>query len=167
MAELSIFLKKQKGFGLLGVIIAIFIVSFGLVGILSLSSYSLRAFSTSENEIIASGLGQEGIEMVRAMRNESTNWTNWYASIINGNYLVQYNKNSLMPFIETPLKFNLTTGLYQYDSGASSIYYRRVILTKAPGGSADELRVVAEIKWQDRGVWHYLIVEDRLWKWQF
>lgn len=159
---LKMFCNKQQGVSLLGVIVAIFIISLGMVGILALSSYSLKSSSQSKNETIASGLAQEGVEIVRFMRSANVEWSDWYSSISSGDYLVQYNNNSLIPFFETPLKLDANSGLYQYDYGSNTIFYRRVNLEKL---SDLEVKVISEIKWQDRGEWRYLIVEDRLWNW--
>lgn len=154
--------KKQNGLSLLGVMLAIFIISIGLVAILSLISSSLNSSLTAKNEIIASGLAQEGIEMVRFMRASSANWDNWYDSIADGNYLVQHNTNYLLSYSDTPLRLG-SSGLYQYDSGNNVIFYRKINIQKL---SSDEIKVMAEIKWQERGEWKYLVAEDRLWKWQ-
>ncbi|MBL7053522.1 MAG: hypothetical protein ISS02_02610, partial [Candidatus Portnoybacteria bacterium] len=80
-----------------------------------------------------------------------------------GNYIIQYDSSSFLPFQETPLKFNSTSGLYQYDSGNNSPFYRKVSLTKE---SNNEAKIVVEIKWKTKGQLHYLTVEDRLWNWR-
>ena len=154
---------NQKGFSLLGLIVAVFIVAVGLVGILALASISLKGAFSSEMRLIASGLAQEGIEIVRDMRRSNTEWDDWYVLVSSGNYRVQYNSISLMSFLSTPLRLNTGSGLYQYGSGGNTPFYRRVELTKI---SADEVKVVVEVKWQTKGQWHFLTAEDRLWNWK-
>ena len=155
---------KQNGFSLLGIIIAIFIISVGLTAILTLSNFSVRAAAASKDKVIGSFLAQEGIEAVRFMRESQVDWSVWYNSISNGSYRVQYN-SGLLGFADTALLID-GNGFYQYNSGATTPFYRRIILTKAPSGDSNELKVVAEIKWQDRGQWNYLRAEDRLWNWR-
>lgn len=155
--------NNSKGFSLIGVIVAIFIISIGMIGILDLSQSSLRAAYLSQTRLIASGLAQEGIEVVRYMRRFQTEWDDWYDTVSSGNYRVQYNNSNLLVFSETPLKYNTVSGLYQYDSGDDTPFYRKLTLTKI---SADEIKVVAEIKWQKSGNWHSLIAESRLWNWK-
>jgi Tfp pilus assembly protein PilV len=159
------FRRQQSGFSLLGVIVAVFIISIGLMGILNLANYALQSSYQGEAGTIASGLAQEGIEMVRYMRSMNIDWVNWYSSVGNGDYRVQFNNNSFLPFADVPLNVDPTTGLYQYGGSVSSdsIYYRRINIQKL---SADEMKVIAEVKWQTKGVWHSLLVEDRLWEWQ-
>lgn len=153
----------KSGFSLIGVIVAVFILSIGMIGVLDLSQASLRAASLSQTRLIASGLAQEGIEMVRYMRRTQSDWSDWYDAVSSGDYRVQYDNSSLLPFSETPLKFNAASGLYQYDSGDNSQFYRKIGLTKI---SADEVKVVVEVKWQRGGAWRNLTAEDRLWNWK-
>jgi len=154
---------KTSGFSLIGVIVAIFIVSVGMIGILDLSQASLRAASLSQARLTASGLAQEGIEMIRYMRRGQSDWSDWYNAVSSGDYLVQYNNSNLLSFSETPLRFNSVSGLYQYDSGDNSQFYRKIGLTKI---SSDEVKVVVEVKWQRGGAWRNLTAEDRLWNWK-
>ena len=92
-----------------------------------------------------------------------TDWTIWHTGVSNGDYIIQYNSSILIPFLETSLRFDPSNGLYQYDSGNNSPFYRKVSLTKI---SNNEAKIVVEIKWQTKGQWHYLTVEDRLWDWR-
>ena len=155
--------EKDKAFSLIGVIVTIFIVSVGLMGVLGLSDTSLKGAALSENRLIASGLAQEGIEIIKNIRKSNMEWDDWHSSVVDGNYRVQYDSSSLMVFSETPLKLNLASGLYQYDSGNNSIFYRKVALTKI---SDHEVKVVVEVKWLLKGAQRVLTVEDRLWNWK-
>lgn len=146
----------------MGIIVTIFIVSVGLMGILGLSNASLKGASLSKNRLIASGLAQEGVEVVKNIRKSNTEWDDWYSSVVNGDYRVQYNSSALMAFSETPLKLD-PSGLYQYGSGDNTIFHRKVILTKI---SDHEVKVVVEVKWLLKGGQHTLTVEDRLWNWK-
>jgi len=157
------FKYNKKGFSLLGVIIATLITSIGLVSILSLAALSLRGASLSKTRLIASGLAQEGIEVVRGIRQSYEPWDDWYNMVSTGVYRVQYNSKAFMWFSNTPLKLDKTSGLYQYGSGDNSPFYRKIALEKI---SDNELKVMVEIKWQTKGNWHYLTVEDRLWNWR-
>ena len=157
---------NKKGFSLIGVILAVFITSVGIVGMLDLSQTSLKAATLSKTRLIASGLAQEGVEVVRYTRRAQMEWDDWYDSVSSGNYLVQYNNANLLDFLvfsETPLRLNAGSGLYQYDAGANSPFYRKVTLTK---WSSTEVRVIVEIKWLEKGNWHKLTVEDRLLNWK-
>ena len=155
--------RNQKGFSLIGVIVAIFIVAISMVGMLDLSQTSLKGAFSSKMRLVASGLAQEGIEVVRYTRRSQTEWDDWYNSISSGDYLVQYNSSNLLSFFEMPLRSDANSGLYQYDSGSNSPFYRKITLTKL---SSNEVKVAVEVKWRASGGWRNLIVEDRLWNWK-
>ncbi len=159
--------NKTKGFSLIGVIISTFIVSVGLVAILSLANISLKGSSTGEMRLIASGLAQEGIESIRDIRRSNANWIDWewYSTVSTStvqNYLIQYDNDNLISFSEIPLKVN-SNGFYQYDDGDNTPFYRKITLTKV---SFQEVKVEVEIKWNSKGNEHYLTVEDHLWNWK-
>ena len=75
------------------VVIAIILTS--LVGLISLLSYSINGISPGKNKIIAINLAQEGLEVVRNIRDN--NWLegkrssiNWNDGLGSGNYRVEY-----------------------------------------------------------------------------
>ncbi len=65
-------LLRQNGSALLQVIAAMFILSSGLTGALSLIIGAMRANDTQMHRLIATNLAQEGLEMMHNMRD--TNW---------------------------------------------------------------------------------------------
>ena len=162
--------RKNSGFSLIGVIVSIFIVSIGLMASLSLANISLKSSAVGEMRLIASGLAQEGVEIIRDIRRSNSNWIDWEWYGNNGaiatstvqDYRVQYDNSSLLSFSETPLRID-NDGFYQYDSGNNTAFYRKMTLTKV---SYQEVKVLVEIKWQLKGNWYFLIVEDHLWNWK-
>jgi Tfp pilus assembly protein PilV len=154
--------KKQNGFSLLGVILSVFICSMALVAFLSLIHSSLAAAELSRMRLTAAGLAQEGAEVTRSIRDRQEDWNAWYAAAASGDFRVQYDSDDFLAFAETPLRTN-AAGVYQYDSGADSRFYRKVSLEKI---SADEIKVAVEMKWFAYKNWRYLRVEDRLWNWR-
>ena len=63
---------KYKGFSLLETLVVIAVITVGLVGIMGLIVYITSIGQVSPNEIIAANLAQEGIEVVRNIRD--SNW---------------------------------------------------------------------------------------------
>jgi prepilin-type N-terminal cleavage/methylation domain-containing protein len=57
--------KKDSGFTLIEIMIAMFILGVGLIGALSFFSSSVKSNSDTKTELIAAGLAQEGVELVR------------------------------------------------------------------------------------------------------
>jgi len=56
--------SDRQGFSLIEVILAIAILSLGLVGIMKLASVNLRTSMDSRDEIVAASLAQDGLELV-------------------------------------------------------------------------------------------------------
>lgn len=156
--------KEKNGFSLLGVMIAIFITIIGLTAILNLASYSLKAGSSSKMDLIAAGLAQEGIELVHSFRESYENWQDWYndSSII-GDHRVQYDSSDFMPYAAEPLKYDSSSGFYQYNIGNNSAFSRMITLAKI---SDNEIRVTVRIDWQEGAVARSLAAEDRMWNWK-
>ncbi len=167
MRQQRIKMRKQNGFTLIDVIVAIFIMAVALMAIIGLANYALTTAAVSKDRVIASGLAQEGIEIVRNIRDSQDDWDDWYTNgISTGDYLAQYNNSSLISYSSLPLRID-STGHYQYSSGNNSIFYRKISITKNPSGSEpNEIKVTAEIKWSEKGKQYSLTAEDRLWNWR-
>lgn len=162
-------IEFEDGFSLLEVIIAIFIIIIGLVGALTLVSYTFSAASLSSSKLVAAQLAQEGIEAVRNIRDYryslDNTWDNWHASPGSGDYLVQYNGTSLRTFSDTFLRCDAASGfcVYNYDSGNSAPFKRKITITKI---SDAQIKVVSRVSWTERGRPQVLTAEDRLWNWR-
>lgn len=168
---------KQKGFSLIEVIIASFIFLIGTLGAITLIQQAIISGGVSLSKLVAANLAQEGIEVLKNIRDVSCladgngdglpdyNWDYWYANTSNGDYLVQYNDVALRSFSDVALKLNGTTGLYGYDSGIESSFSfkRKVNLTKI---SNNEIKVTSTVTWVEKNRSHSLVVEDRLWNWR-
>ncbi len=92
--------KNEKGFSLLEVIFAMAIITSGIISILSLFSYNLKAETGNKNKLIATYLAQEAIEVVRQTRDNI--WFSGDSSFLDeigfadGDYVVvPVNKNDL------------------------------------------------------------------------
>jgi Tfp pilus assembly protein PilV len=72
-------LTTQSGQTLIETIVAIFVLTMALTAGLGVAIYAFSTSTTSINEIIASNLAREGVEVVRMMRD-----SNWLASDVKG-----------------------------------------------------------------------------------
>lgn len=63
--------RCRRGFSLLEVIIAIFVLTIGITGALKLIVSTLTNSINTRNAVIASGLAQEGVELVRNIRDNN------------------------------------------------------------------------------------------------
>jgi len=176
-------ITDQAGFSLVEVLVAIFVLTFALLGTLSLIEAVTTAGRVSSTQLTAANLAQEGIELVRNFRDESLassdtgSWDEWYDLFSPDGaitcYSIQYNtitatlltNNSINCASDAPvLNYDSATGLYGSAGVATPYSYRRKIrLTKV---STDEIKVEALMTWAEKGRSHSLTVEDRLWNWR-
>lgn len=63
--------NNKKGFSLLELVLAMFVLTMGIVGVMVLISSTMRVSMDTRNSVIASGLAQEGVELVRNIRDNN------------------------------------------------------------------------------------------------
>jgi len=168
-------------------IVAIFVITTGLVGVLSLVSQTIASSTFSKDKLIAAYLAQEGIEIVRNIRD--TNWlegaTTWYDGIPVGDYEADYTNTqsfyytcSLTPFTSNceytnlhPLKI-IDGGFYNYFSGNDTQFRRRITifdqtdLTSPPDGTIDMFKISVLVTWQEKGTPHKVEAQENLYNWK-
>ena len=126
--KIKIFKNKKNipGFSLIEMLAVIFIVAVGLVGVSQLVVQSLQAQHISERTVVAYQLAQEGIELVRYIRD--TNWLTpgnaWDDGLAPGQYCIDYSN---------PVLRSTTEDCYLYLDN-DNWYYSPVIINTAPNG---------------------------------
>ena len=159
-------LSNQKAFSLLEVIIAVFVVTIGIIGAVNLANNSISAVALSKSQLIATNLAQEGLEIVRNMRDSNwlkdIDWNTGLDSCSNG-CRVQYDNLGLLLLSDNPiLKIN-PNDFYQYDSGTDSHFHRKISINNI---SDDQLKIVSEVVWNEHGRSHTVSAETRLYNWK-
>jgi len=156
---------KNKAFTLLEIIVVLDVVISIITSALTLITMTVSTTSAAKSRIIAIGLSQEGLEIVRNIRDN--NWlsgrrgqTNWRFGLTPGDYLVQYNSGDLMSFASRSLMFN--NGYYQYDGGTNTPFYRKITIEYMDD---NQIKVVSEITWNERGRSQIISAELRLYNW--
>ncbi|TSC74029.1 MAG: hypothetical protein G01um101444_389 [Parcubacteria group bacterium Gr01-1014_44] len=153
----------QSGFTLIELIISLFILiaitqAFIFISANVNSSFMLR------DSLIAANLTQEGIEVVRNIRDRDWFLGNGFgASLPNGSWRIQWNSPALLPLSgDPPLKKNLTTGVFSYDSGADTVFRRTIELSAI---SATEIRVITTVNWDVKSIAKTTSAETHLFNW--
>lgn len=141
-------LNKPNGFTLIEALISLVILTISLGPALVLSSNISSTASIIQNNLIAANLSQEGVEVIRALRD--ANWYNGLSfdnGLTDGIYRIEWSSNALVA-LETnpPLKIN--NGLYNYSNGTDTPFRRTVTLTRI---SSEELRIISDVTWTERG----------------
>lgn len=154
----------MKGFTLLETIVAVGVIIIGLVSALTLITNALFYVSNIQDRLVAVNLVEEGIEVTRNIRDN--NWLqnlSWNNGLASGSYETSYNSTSLSPYSGNPLLFNSATGLYNYTAGISTNYVRQISVANL---SDFEIRVIATVTWQRRGVTYTSSAESHLFNWE-
>lgn len=137
----------NRGFTLVETLVALVILTIALGPALILSSNISSTASIIQHNLIAANLSQEGLEVIRALRD--ANWHNRLAfdtGLPDGIYRIEWNSNTLIALgSNPPLKIN--TGLYNYSSGTDTIFKRTVTITKI---NSEELRIISDVTWIEK-----------------
>ena len=164
MRILRIANKNHNGFTLIETIVAVGVITIGLISALALITNSLFYVSNINDRLIAANLVAEGLEVVRNIRDN--NWLQslpWNNGLANGDYQTSYNSIALSPYTGNPLLLDSGSGFYNYSSGANTIYVRKISIANI---SSYEIRVISTVTWQRRGVIYSNSAEDHLFNWK-
>lgn len=152
---------------MLETIVAIGLVTMGLVSALALITNSLFYVSSIQDRLIAVNLAAEGIEVVRNIRDN--NWLQnkaWNDGLTtDGDYQVAYDSVSLASYGGGPL-FLDSNGLYNYVTTApntATLYKRKISIANL---SNYEIRVISEVSWQRKKDNYSSSTEDHLFNWR-
>ena len=159
----------QSGVGLIEAMVALLILTVGLIPVLAVVSSSNNLSALIRNNLIAANLAQEGIEVIRGLRDE-----NWFSgqSFDNGligTWRVQWNTSWTNPPQQVgtnpSLKFDSATGLYGYSAGADT-QFKRTVTVSLVGTCNCEMKIVGEVTWPERGRNRVIKAESHLFNWK-
>ena len=158
----------KQGFTLMEAIVAITVITVGIVGVLSLVSQTISSSTFSKDKLVAAYLAQEGIEIVRNIRD--TNWvegvaSSWYEGLTGcaSGYEADYDDTDLSCWSDPGRFLELQSGgFYSYDSGTQPKFKRKITIVLV---GTNELKVSVEIQWQEKGQNYPLTVQENLYDW--
>lgn len=157
---------NKKGFTLLELIVCVFIISLGLVGVLSLVVQNVRAQYLNKNVLIASQLAQEGLELTRNIRD--TNWlssgSSWNDGLTTGNYKIDYSNglSAVSGINEAKLYIN-ASGFYDHVNTGTATIFKRLITTVE---GANTITITCLIEWEERNATHKYSAQTILYNWR-
>ena len=155
---------QNKGFTLVETLVALAVISTALMGVSSLIIANIFNARTVQHNLVAGNLAQEGLEVVRAIRDNDWLAGNTFGDALSdGLYRVQWNDLSLRPIdINPELRLDKTVGVYSYDSGDPTVYKRTIVIEQI---SSVEIKILAIVEWENRGRPGRLEVESHLFDW--
>ncbi len=155
---------NKPGFTLVEIVAVLFVVAVGLIGVLSLIVQNIQSQNISKNAISAYQLAQEGIELVRKVRD--SNWLavrTWNEGILPGEYYMDYQDD--LPHIlssDSGALYKDANGFYVHGSGTPTPFSRTIEIEEI---NANAYRVYSHVTWSDRNNIFTYDVEAILYDW--
>lgn len=162
-------LSNKKAFSLIEIMAVIMIIALGMVGVANLVTQSIQAQSLNKSNVIAHQLAQEGIELIRQVRD--TNWVQgnpWNTNLSSGNYCIDYLSSSPLS-ISSPSDCHLYFNDHRYYSSQAGVgdqdtpFNRMITINDT---STTTMEVTSIITWTDRGRAYRYDVSTQLYDWR-
>ncbi len=169
---------KNKGFTVIEAITAVFVLTIGVVGCTLLANQALSSSEISRSRLIAVNLAQEGIEIVRNIRD--ANWLagqNWNTGLSANSHEVKYDStNSPIPCDITAagtycawsepgnyLKIDSNSN-YNYDASGTTTTFKRKVTISYP--QTYEMKIECTVYWETKGVSKEILLTEHLYDWK-
>jgi len=154
-----------KGFTLLEVLFSLTVMVLAIFGVFSLLNQIALFSPLTGQRLIASYLAQEGMEIVRNLRDnnklQGANWSQGLDSCQAG-CEADYLSQSLTSWTGTGRYLKNNGSFYNYAVGSDTPFKRKITIT--PEGS-DLLKVNVEVFWSEKGRDHSLALRENLYNW--
>lgn len=156
---------RRSGQLLIEAMIAISIITVGIVGVLALLSRSLTLNRVVADQYTATYLAAEGIEVVKSIIDANiVNARPWNQGLTDGAYEVDFQSVALTPDAGRQIQFDAATGYFGYQGGTPTNYRRQVQIALI---SSDEVRVNSIVDWTTHGGGTFsLSTEDHFFNWR-
>ncbi len=157
--------NRREGQLLIEAMIAISIITVGIVGVLALLSRSLTLNRVVADQYTATYLAAEGIEVVKSIIDANiVNARPWNQGLTDGAYEVDFQSVALAPDAGRQIQFDSSTGYFGYQGGTPTTYRRRIQIALI---SSDEVRVNSVVDWTTHGGGTFsLDTEDHFFNWR-
>ncbi len=145
-------MKRVKGQMLVEALLAMGIITFSALGVVSLASRSIGESRSVADEFVAVNLASEGIEVSKNILDGNIlNGRPWNEGFAPGSYEVDYLSAGLVPLSGNPrsLNFNGTTGLYSYSNLGQATSFKRTITIQ--NVNSDQIGIKTKVDWLSRG----------------
>ncbi|KKP86828.1 MAG: hypothetical protein UR89_C0013G0016 [Candidatus Roizmanbacteria bacterium GW2011_GWA2_35_8] len=137
-------MKIKLGFSLIEVLVFVTILSLFFVAAMSVATYSLKNMKINQHKILASHYAEEGLEWIRAEKEE--NWDQFIGYGTTGSGLT-YCINTLNNSIWT----TPTTCGANFELGVPQIFKREVNLINQAGNPVTQVDVTLTVTWIESG----------------
>lgn len=168
---------SAAGFTLIETLVAITILLIAVVGPIALIGDSIRKMYYARDEVLAINLAQEGIEMVRQVRDTNMlSGSAWLTNLADGTYLIDAG-NSMTgapgtfviycgaACVPQPIYLDGNTGLYRQGVVFSSTRFSRIVTISSAGLPANERQITSTVTWLTGGSTGSVSVSEYIFSW--
>ncbi len=170
---------KQKGkvlpaFSMVEVIAVLFVITIGMTGIMSLITQNVQAQSVSRKSLVAYQLAQEGVELIRQVRDTNSRpgstAVTWAENLSAGSYYMDYSMT--LPVTANQLsdgRLVKNNDMYVSSPGdMSGGFFSRIITISYPdaAGEAGKMLINSKVYWTDRNNSFDYTIEAALYDWR-
>lgn len=156
---------SHRGFTLLETIVALTVITAAMAGPISLATRGILSAKFAKNRLVAANLAQEGLELVRKLRDDNILAKRaWDFGIGVGDWQSEVRgPPALSVYSGAVLLRDVTSGVYNYLSGTDTLFRRRITITKPV---ANQMAVVSEVSWTEGGIARTMILQEILYNWR-
>lgn len=161
-------INSNAAFSIIEAMVAIGIVSIGMMGVLSLVTRNILTQTLNKNNLIASMLAQEGLELVREVRD--TNWlidpvVSFDDGIPATSTIDFYGfQSSGQDFSSSVTDIKLDSNGFFGHTGATSTMFKRLITVSRT--SSEFINVKSTVRWRQNDKDYNYIAETLLYDWR-
>jgi len=159
-------IKKEKGFTLIEIISAIFVFTVGILAIMMLIDKNIILNNQTKSKLIAAYIAQEGIEIVRNIRD--SNWiakNPWDQGLSVGEcYEIDYQGTSLSPCLGNYLNID-SNGFYSYSVGTPTKFKRKIIISDKTS-NPPRMKITSRVDWEIKGKPYNIEIVEYLYNWK-
>jgi len=172
--------SNNRGFTLIECLVAIFLITFGVGGAMSVVNQTTAFTQVASSRLVAAYLAQEGIEIVRNIRDTNflkihkgiggIDWNAGLTDCAGGCYNFDYRSQTIPDNLncngKNYLKFE--NDFYKCSLAPDSQNLQRKIiiqLESEPYYEVDILKVRVLVSWEERGRTHQVIAQENLYPW--
>lgn len=155
---------NNKGFTLIETVVAIFLLTTGLVGSFSLMQRITSFAAISSSQLTAAYLAQEGVEIIRNIRDtnylEGSAWDSGIGAATDAR--LDY-RSEVFPDATCGNYLKYASNFYACSTDTSSKFQREITVLKP---AVDKMVVSVAVKWFERGRAHQVVAQTELYDWR-
>lgn len=142
---------RFAGFTLLELVIAMAVITLGVLATVTLMTNSIASARAVRNEVVAASLAQEALEIVHNIRDQNVAGSRtWNQGMDAGRYRVDALDANLLVLGANPALNIDANGFYTYGAGTATFFQRTVTFGACAGSPCASVPVAVTVTWPGR-----------------